>query len=606
MSTNDAPSNLSRISPRDEYQRRFNERGEAIQKHLLRENLAGQFRVGAFLAIFVAGYLLKNQGTVFYFGLLLALAAFIGAIVWHRRVVRELERAKIATRYYATAIARLNDRWAGTGPDGQCYRSNEHLYAGDIDLFGRGSLFQLLCMARTPMGQDTLADWLMKPADVATIRSRQLAIDELRGELDLREDLAVIAAPLKTNFVPSSLLQWASAPAVLTDRIRPILAMAMSLASTAALVGWLFFHFESFWFFGIAILQGVFLFAMRKQIRKVTQNLDSVLGNLNLLVEVLRILESREFKSDLLKNTLGRLHTDGQTPSLRIERLARLAEHWETISLNTFVMPFAFIWLLYVHLAYSIERWRIVHGKLLANWLQAVGEFESLSSLAAFAFEHPEFPFPEISEGCTMIDARGLGHPLIPTKQRVTNEITLDAERQLLLVSGSNMSGKSTLLRTIGLNAALALAGGPVCAGQMRLSPLAIASSMRNVDSLQDGVSAFYAEIQRLRAVCTLTGGPLPVLFLLDEILHGTNSHDRRVGAEVVIESLLKQKAIGLITTHDLALAEIVERLGGSAANVHFEDQLIDGRLHFDYRLRPGVVPKGNGLVLMRLLGFEV
>jgi hypothetical protein len=604
--TNDASCSLSRISPQEEYGRRLSERGEEIRKHEGRENLAGQARVASFLAIFAVAYVLSSQGAYFYIGILLAVTAFVGSIAWHRRVVRALERAKIAARYYATAIARLNDNWAGTGPDGQCYRSSEHLYAGDVDLFGRGSLFQLLCAARTPMGQDTLAAWLMKPADTETIHLRQAAIEELRGELDLREELAVIDAPSKANFLPAALLQWTAAPPMLADRARPVIAVILSLISTAALVGWLFFHLGGIWFWGIALLQGIFLFTMREKIKKITRNIDSVLGNLNLLVEVLRILESQRFQSTLLQDIDSLLHISGQTPSRRIERLARLVDYWETMRLNTFVMPFAFIWMLYVHLAYAIERWRIVHGKLVAEWLQAVGEFEALSSLAAFAFEHPEFPFAEISEEGPAIDAQKLGHPLIPSKRRMTNEITLDTQRQLLLVSGSNMSGKSTLLRTIGLNAAIALAGGPVCASRLRITPLAIASSMRNMDSLQDGVSAFYAEIQRLRAVCNLTNGKLPVLFLLDEILHGTNSHDRRVGAEVVIKSLLKQKAIGLITTHDLALAEIVEKLGTTATNVHFEDQLIDGRLHFDYRLRPGVVPKGNGLVLMRLLGFEV
>ncbi len=606
MPTNAASGNLSQISPTEEYERRRRDRSEEIRKHQRRENLAGQARVASFLAIFAVAFALRNEGAYFYFGILLALAAFVGAIAWHRRVVRALERARAVARYYAAAIARLNDRWPGTGPDGEGYRRSEHLYAGDIDLFGRGSFFQLLCAARTQTGQDALAAWLLEPADARTIHLRQSAIEELRGKVDLREELAVIDALSNANFHPAALLQWAAAPPALTDRVRPAIAAALALASTAALAGWLFFNSGAIWFLGIALLQSLFLFALRRQIRKTTRNIDSALGNLKLLAGVLRILESRQFECMLLREILDRLQTGVQAPSRRIAQLARLAEYWETMRLNMFVMPFAFIWMLFVHLAYAIERWRIANGRLVARWLQAVGEFEALSSLAAYAFEHPGFPFPEISEDGPAIDAKEIGHPLIPAHRRVTNDIALDAERQLLLVSGSNMSGKSTLLRTVGLNAAIALAGGPVCAGRLRISPLAIASSMRNVDSLQEGVSAFYAEIKRLRTICDLTGGALPVLFLLDEILHGTNSHDRRVGAEVVIESLLKKQAIGLITTHDLALAEIAERLGTQAANVHFEDQLIDGRLHFDYRLRPGVVPKGNGLVLMRLLGFEV
>jgi DNA mismatch repair ATPase MutS len=308
----------------------------------------------------------------------------------------------------------------------------------------------------------------------------------------------------------------------------------------------------------------------------------------------------------LLQEIVERMNGEGRTPSRQIARLARLADYWESVRRNQFVVPFAFLWMLFVHLAYAIERWRRVNGPLVSRWLAAVGEFEALNSLAGHAYEHPAFPFPEIVDGGPLFKAGQLGHPLISARTRVANDICLDAGHPMLLVSGSNMSGKSTLLRTVGLNAAMALAGGPVCAERLEISPLAIASSMRIVDSLQDGVSAFYAEIRRLRAVCDRADLPPKVLFLLDEILHGTNSHDRRIGAEVVIQCLLDKNAIGLVTTHDLALAEIADRANSLARNVHFEDQLIDDRLEFDYHLRPGVVPKGNGLVLMRLLGFEV
>jgi DNA mismatch repair ATPase MutS len=233
-----------------------------------------------------------------------------------------------------------------------------------------------------------------------------------------------------------------------------------------------------------------------------------------------------------------------------------------------------------------------------------VGDFEALCSFSSYAYEHPEQPFPDLVETGPRLVAAGLGHPLISASRRVANDVSLGTPTELLLVSGSNMSGKSTLLRTIGINTVLALAGAPVCARQMQLSRLVIASAMRRVDSLQEGVSAFYAEIRRLRAIGDLAAGPTPVLFLLDEILHGTNSHDRRVGAEAVITNLLEQGAMGLITTHDLALAEIAGRLEPRAANIHFEDQLVDGRITFDYRIRPGVVPRGNGLVLMRLLHY--
>jgi DNA mismatch repair ATPase MutS len=255
---------------------------------------------------------------------------------------------------------------------------------------------------------------------------------------------------------------------------------------------------------------------------------------------------------------------------------------------------------------YAIERWRLRDGRQVRDWLDAVGRFEALCSLATFAYEHPEYSVPEVVVDGPMLESTGLAHPLIPSSRRVANDLVIGPKASLLLVSGSNMSGKSTLMRAVGVNVVLAFAGAPVCARGFRVSRLAVATAMRQGDSLQDGLSSFSAEIRRLQAIRELTRGPVPVLFLLDEILRGTNSHDRRVGAQAVIESLLAGGAIGLVSTHDLALAEIVDRLGSRGANVHFEDQIADGKVSFDYQLRPGVVPRGNGLVLLRLLGFEV
>jgi DNA mismatch repair ATPase MutS len=231
---------------------------------------------------------------------------------------------------------------------------------------------------------------------------------------------------------------------------------------------------------------------------------------------------------------------------------------------------------------------------------------EALCSLASFAFERPEYPFPEIVEGSTVLEAEDVRHPLLLRAQCVPNTITLGGDLQLLVISGSNMSGKSTLLRTVGTNVTLALAGAPVSAQRMKLSPLAIGATLRVQDSLLGGTSRFYAEIQRLRDIMELTEKSLPVLLLLDEILYGTNSHDRTIGAEAVIRGLVEQGAIGFVTTHDLALAKVADALAPRAANAHFEDRLEDGKMIFDYMLRPGVVQRSNALALMRAVGLKV
>jgi DNA mismatch repair ATPase MutS len=299
------------------------------------------------------------------------------------------------------------------------------------------------------------------------------------------------------------------------------------------------------------------------------------------------------------------LESNGLSPSKQITRLRQWISLLESAK-NQLFIPIAFLLLWETQIMLAIEAWRARSGAAIPRWLSALGEFEALCALAGYAYEHPQDPFPELVVDGPYFDGAEIGHPLLPKTQCVRNSLALGNELRVLLVSGSNMSGKSTLLRTVGINIVLALAGAPVCAQRLQLSPLAIGATLRVQDSLQSGSSRFYAEISRLRQLMDIAKGPLPLLFLLDEILHGTNSHDRRVGAEGLIQGFLKHNAIGLVTTHDLALAKIVETLAPRAANVCFEDRLVDGKLVFDYRMRPGIVQKSNALELMRSVGLEV
>jgi DNA mismatch repair ATPase MutS len=276
---------------------------------------------------------------------------------------------------------------------------------------------------------------------------------------------------------------------------------------------------------------------------------------------------------------------------------------------NNALLMFSMPFLVGTHLAWAIESWRSRHGGAVRQWLAAAGEFEALASLSAYRYEHPDDPFPEITTGPqreARFDGAALGHPLLPAARMVRNDVTLDETTRLLVISGSNMSGKSTLLRTVGTNAVLAFAGGPVRAQSLRLSPLALGATLRIQDSLQEGRSRFYAEITRIRQLADVAGGGRPLLFLLDELFHGTNSHDRLIGASGVLRSFLDRGAIGLVTTHDLALTAIADNLAPHAANVHFEEWFDAGEMRFDYRLKPGRVTRSNALALMRAVGLEV
>jgi len=299
------------------------------------------------------------------------------------------------------------------------------------------------------------------------------------------------------------------------------------------------------------------------------------------------------------------LNVEGAPPSRRIAQLRRWMDLAD--SRDHFIVRLLGPFVLYdLHLAFALEDWRKQSGAAMRRWIHAVGEIEALSSFANHHFEHPKGVFPAIDAEGPCLEARDLTHPLMPASQAVPNDIQLGVPLQALVVSGSNMSGKSTLMRTLGSNVILALAGAPVCAASMRLSRLAVGASISTHDSLQGNTSRFYAEILRLRDIMQKAAGPLPVLFLIDEVLSGTNSHDRRIGAAAIIKGLVERNAIGIASTHDLALTQIVEDLGARAANVHFEDQLIDGRMEFDYKMQPGVVTHSNAVALMRAVGLEV
>jgi len=357
----------------------------------------------------------------------------------------------------------------------------------------------------------------------------------------------------------------------------------------------------------VVLLEILFWMLVRQPVTTVLHSADGAARQLTALAIILEQLESERFESEGIRRLQAHLTGSRTRASAAIRRLRWLVElhDWEH---NAFFAPFAAAVLWSTHVAYALERWRESFGVSIGTWLQVSGDFEALSSLAAYRFEHPEDPFPEILDpgnGATF-DGVGLGHPLIPAATMVRNDLRLDRTTQLLVMSGSNMSGKSTMLRTVGVNAVLAMAGAPVRAQALRLTPLQVGGTLRIQDSLQEGRSRFYAEITRIRALADLAASKPPLLFLLDELFHGTNSHDRVVGAAGVLRALMDRGAIGLITTHDLAVTKVVESLGPRAANVHFEDRFEAGEIRFDYRMRPGPVTHSNAVALMRAVGLDV
>jgi len=430
-------------------------------------------------------------------------------------------------------------------------------------------------------------------------------VEELRQRIDLREDLALLAGDVRVGLHPEALRSWGGAPPIALSSAHRIAAPVLATFTVAAILGGIFGPSGLIpALFAVSVEIGYAL-TLRSRVRRVVDKVDAPGRDLDLFAGLLARLEREQFQAPLLVELRAALDTQGVSPSRRIARLHRHIELLDARR-NQLFLPIALLLLWTTQLALAIERWRSICGPRLGRWIDAVGEFEALCALAGYAYEHPGHPFPEITDGGCCFEARGIGHPLIPPDLCVPNDVQLGEELRLLVVSGSNMSGKSTLLRAMGTNAVLAHAGAPVCADRLRISPLAIGASIRIQDSLQEGTSHFYAEITRMRQVMALAEAPGSTLFLLDEIFHGTNSHDRGIGAEAVVRGLLERGAVGLVTTHDLALARIADALAPRAANVHFEDHLEEGKIAFDYRLRPGVVEKSNALELMRAVGLPV
>ena len=605
--------------PRLVYRRLLDERRADIAWRERRHRTLAYSRLAAVTgAAAVVWLALAGQLSIVWVTLPIAVFAVLAVI--HDQLLRVLERRRRAQRFFERALARLDGRWAGTGEPGDRYLDPAHPYARDLDLFGPGSLFELLSTARTHIGEDTLARWLLVPADPATVRARQEAVDELRPRVDLREDLAVLAEESRTGVDPVSLAAWGEAPALL-ERGRLHAAAwaltALGVVGASALAVYVLSLLGAVAisepvsillrdvFLAVLAVNATFLYRVHKRIAPVVTAVEEAAHELKLLSEVLVRLERESFHSPLLAALGASLNTEGAPPSKRIGRLNRLMELLDSRDhlLVRLAEPFV-LWT--THLAFAVEAWRRHSGPVVRRWLTATGEMEALCSLASHAFEHPEDPFPELGGEGAFLEAAGIGHPLIEEGRVVRNDVSIGAGPRVLVVSGSNMSGKSTLLRTLGVNAVLAQAGAPVRARRLRMSPLAVGASIRVTDSLQGGVSRFYVEIVRLRQILDATVGPLPVLFLIDEFLQGTNSHDRRIGAEALVRRLVERGAIGLVTTHDLALADIAGALGERAANVHFEDHIEDDRMVFDYVMRPGVVRKSNAIALMRSVGLEI
>ncbi|MCA9618320.1 MAG: DNA mismatch repair protein MutS [Myxococcales bacterium] len=606
---------LSR-DPAAHYEARLAELGREDAVLARQDDGLSRYRGLTFLAsLGLAGYGLFRSSPPIWAAAGLAFAAFLVFVVRHAMVSTrrfDIERQKtLATRAQERMAGRYRAPEAELHRRGDAFVDPEHPYASDLDLFGAASLFEQLNQTQTSGGAELLARWLREAASPATARARQAAARELSETPELREQMAL--AGMRAGDVDRNvtrLVEWGTGSAEYARGGLPIALGSLGLVAVSlGLAVMMSLHagiYTRLWL-GSLGLNLLVLMATRNRLAPVIEPVCIQQSPLAKYRDLFALAENARFAEPALERVTARLSAEGGAAHriARLERLVSLA----SIRHNALGLLFANLFLLWdVWLAYLIDAWRRDHGPAIAGWLDTLAELEALASLATFAFEHPDFCWPTIEDGEAepRFEATELGHPLLPPERRVVNDVALDHSCRALMITGSNMSGKSTMLRSMGVAAVLAQCGAPVCARRLSTSPLSVYTSMRIGDALDRGASRFFMEVRKMKAVVDAVDGERPLLFLLDEVLHGTNSRERNIGAKAVVRHLVAHGAIGAVSSHDLGLVELESLTEGLVHNVHFEDHIEDGKMCFDYRMKPGPVSTSNALRLMRAVGIDV
>lgn len=584
-----------------EYARKIDELEQLQAVDRRRERTCGYAKLAiAVVAFASAAFVIRHIGGIIFLSVLAT--SFLVLAVWQSKLLDAIRCRTRSIRFYQRGQERLQGTWRESGETGERFLRPEHPYARDLDIFGSASLFQYLSMARTRAGEEMLADWLMKPASPSVIAAREEAVRDLRDRLIFREKLFAAGEIVRGGVHPRELVKWGESAPILSSVATRILTTVLALTWIAGVVLWAWTGIP-YLVMLMTLLNFGYAHQLISRLEKAAGAIEHAADDLSVAAEVLMVIERESFTSPRLLELRASLKQRGVLPSRAIRRLARLSEYIQSRH-SLFLRPLDILMFWSAQLVFRAETWQKQFGPAIRIWLAVAGELEALASLAGIAYEHPEYAFAELTEDGPTFDAECLAHPLLP-QNAVENDVCFDAENALIVLSGPNMAGKSTFIRSIGVNAVLAQCGGPIRAQRLRMSPLQVAASICILDSLSGGVSRFYAEIQRLKLINDLAAGSMPVLFLLDELLSGTNSHDRLAGTEHVLRSLLQHRAVGIVSTHDLALTRIPDRIS-DAKNAHFTDRIEGGKLVFDYKLMPGVVDTSSALELMRAIGLGV
>jgi hypothetical protein len=559
------------------------------------------FAASAALFLMLGVFAMRQQLSFLWLSLPLPVAAASTQRI--RRYRHSRNRMFRLQEFYGRAVRRLKDNWARNGSDGGEFCESAHAYSRDLNIFGEGSLFELLCTVRTAIGQRRLAEYLLKAPSLEETLLRQEAIRELKDRADLRESIALLGEFEFLQSKRETFDEWLHSPALSVSKPVRVLILATSTAlASMVLIGFatslIPWSTLAIWIVPILAIHAIIGLLYRDSVNRMLGCLHTVSTEVQVLRQGLRLLEAQHFRSVKLRNLAERIRNSSRS----VRKLERLLNGLGERNKPWFYGPSLSL-LFATQMCMAIEAWRTEHGDSLRLWLDAWAEFAALNALATYAYENPTNTFPEFTKEGARFEAEDLGNPLLSRLSCIPNDVQLNESRQFYVLSGSNMSGKSTLLRAIGLNAVLAFAGAPVRAKSLRLAHLAVWASISVTDSMLDGKSKFLAEMDRLRQTLEAAEGGKPVLFLVDEIFSGTNSPDRRIAAEAVVRTLISRGAIGALSTHDIALTEITAKTELRGMNVHMASRGAGDPMDFDYRLKPGVTNESNALAIARMAG---
>ncbi|MGC4102590.1 MutS-related protein [Ferruginibacter sp.] len=590
------------------YKKRIETLEIQYQQLLQKKSLLGWLRFGAILAIGLAVYFLWPSGTgtvaVAVVALLVAFTRLVFMDLANKTAIKHTQHLKKINEAELKALAHDYYHFE----DGHEYIPATHPYAGDLDIFGRASLYQYCNRTTSDMGGAALAQWLLQPAGIHEILQRQEAAKELSATPEWRQELQAYGMEQKiTGTTQQRLHEWLDAePHFINNSTWKVLQYAVpALIITVIALNMadiITNPVRNIFLLASALLALV----MAKKIAPLHLQVSRMADELAVLANSVHLIEQTGFKSPLLSSLQSKFVLENKPASVQLKQLKKIVERLD-LRLNPVVfIPLAVILQWDIQQAMALEKWKQRNKQNINDWFEAIGKFEALHSFAGLAFNHPEWCYPVFKEAHFFIAGENIGHPLINAAKRVNNDISITSREELMLITGSNMAGKSTYLRSIGVNTVLAMAGAPVCARSFTLSPVQIISSMRIADNLEESTSTFYAELKKLKAIIDRVNAGEKIFILLDEILRGTNSLDRHTGSVALVKQLIKHKAACIIATHDVELAKLKDNYPDNILNYHFDVQVANDELYFDYKLKEGICNSLNASILMKKIGIEL